>query len=195
MKVDFRSCGSSAQSVYTSQNIVSFRCWLSFYPYSKTKKTNFRVSGTQTFGKSQSVFNNLSLNLSRGHMSFEFVFSGSGAKLVYTSQNIAADKMDRIISIIFINCINRNIQAYTRMDWGDTGTAAARTGTSGRPPDNSDPPTTAPPPPPPLTGHYQVGLLNSSQSNDDFIGTAGSSTTDSKDECAKSGALSELLQV
>ena len=116
MRIDFRSCGSSAQLVYTSQNIVSVWCRFSFYPFSKTIKINFQVSGNQTFGEFKSVFNNISLNLTHEYMRFDFRFCGSSAKLVYTSQNIAADKVDRIIIISLINCMNRNTQAHTRMD-------------------------------------------------------------------------------
>ena len=95
---------------------VPVRCRFSFYPYSKTIKINLQVSGTQTFGEFKSVFNNISFNLAPEYMRIDFRFCGSSAKLVYTSQNIAADKVDRNIIISLINCMNRNTQAHTRMD-------------------------------------------------------------------------------
>ena len=95
---------------------VPVRCRFSFRLFTKTLKINLQISGTKTGGEFKSVFNNISLNLTHEYMRFDFRFCGSSAKLVYTSQNIAADKVDRIIIISLINCMNRNTQAHTRMD-------------------------------------------------------------------------------
>ena len=50
--IDLRYCGSSAQLVYTSRNIVPGQSRSFFYPFSNSIKIKLQVSGTRTFGVS-----------------------------------------------------------------------------------------------------------------------------------------------